>query len=97
MRYLAIIRLKHGIDRYWRKTATQYVQRRHHSLFRLGKVLIDSGSAISKDEKAQIKSRALEAGVEEPARPLALQNALMVAKILRFEFPHDWCVQLAST
>ncbi|EPS27855.1 hypothetical protein PDE_02799 [Penicillium oxalicum 114-2] len=69
VRYLAIIRLKHGIDRYWRKTATH---------------------AISKDEKAQIKSRALEAGVEEPARPLALQNALMVAKILRFEFPHDW-------
>ncbi|KAJ5444209.1 uncharacterized protein N7458_008081 [Penicillium daleae] len=69
VRYLAIIRLKHGIDRYWRKTAT---------------------NAISKDEKAQIKTRALEAGVEEPARPLALQNALMVAKILRYEFPHDW-------
>ncbi|KAJ5911583.1 uncharacterized protein N7473_000886 [Penicillium subrubescens] len=69
VRYLAIIRLKHGIDRYWRKTAT---------------------NAISKEEKAQIKTRALEAGIEEPARPLALQNALMVAKILRYEFPHDW-------
>jgi hypothetical protein len=47
-------------------------------------------SAILKDEKEQIKTRALKAGVEEPARQLALQNALMVAKILRFEFPHDW-------
>lgn len=52
--------------------------------------LILFNSAISKDEKAQIKTRALEAGIEEPARPLALQNALMVAKILRYEFPHDW-------
>ncbi|KAF3394574.1 Importin-11 [Penicillium rolfsii] len=69
VRYLAIIRLKHGIDRFWRKTAT---------------------NAISKEEKAQIKTRSLEAGIEEPARPLALQNALIVAKILRYEFPHDW-------
>jgi len=34
--------------------------------------------------------RALEAGIFEPERQLALQNALMVAKILRYEFPHDW-------
>ncbi|KAJ5678871.1 hypothetical protein N7462_007115 [Penicillium macrosclerotiorum] len=69
VRYIAIIQLKHGIDRYWRKTAT---------------------NAIAKEEKIQIKTRALEAGVEEPARQLALQNALMIAKILRYEFPHDW-------
>jgi hypothetical protein len=56
----------------------------------LGYALTLLNSAISKDEKAQIKTRALEAGIEEPARPLALQNALMVAKILRYEFPHDW-------
>ena len=58
--------------------------------FVLGYTLTFAESAISKDEKAQIKTRALEAGIEEPARPLALQNALMVAKILRYEFPHDW-------
>ncbi|KAJ5586948.1 uncharacterized protein N7459_002713 [Penicillium hispanicum] len=68
-RYLAIIQLKHGIDKYWRKTAT---------------------NAIAKEEKEKIKTRALEAGIAEPTRPLALQNALMVAKILRYEFPHDW-------
>ncbi|KAJ5678244.1 uncharacterized protein N7477_003877 [Penicillium maclennaniae] len=69
VRYLAIIQLKHGIDRFWRKTAA---------------------NAISKEEKEQIKLRALEAGIHEPERQLALQNALMVAKILRYEFPHDW-------
>ncbi|KAJ5309675.1 uncharacterized protein N7443_002136 [Penicillium atrosanguineum] len=69
VRYLAIIQLKHGIDRFWRKTAA---------------------NAITKEEKEQIKLRALEAGIYEPERQLALQNALMVAKILRYEFPHDW-------
>lgn len=48
------------------------------------------GSAISKDEKDKIKTTAMQAGLAEPARPLALQNALMIAKILRYEFPQDW-------
>ena len=29
VRYLAIIQLKNGIDKYWRKTATKYA---HHSI-----------------------------------------------------------------
>jgi hypothetical protein len=48
------------------------------------------GSAIAKDEKDKIKTTAIQAGIAEPARPLALQNALMIAKILRYEFPQDW-------
>ncbi|EED16670.1 importin 11, putative [Talaromyces stipitatus ATCC 10500] len=68
IRYLAIIQLKNGIDRYWRKTAT---------------------NAIKKEDKEQIKSRALEAGIVEPAPLLALHNALVIAKILRYEFPSD--------
>lgn len=47
-------------------------------------------SSIKKEEKQQIKARALDAGVVEPAPVLALQNSLMVAKIMRYEFPHDW-------
>ena len=69
VRYMCAIQLKNGIDKYWRKTAT---------------------NAISKEEKALIRSRCLESGTNEPDRRLALQNALVVAKILRFEFPHDW-------
>ncbi|KAF7589321.1 hypothetical protein BBP40_004474 [Aspergillus hancockii] len=69
VRYLAIIQLKNGIDKYWRKTAT---------------------NAIKKEEKEQIKTRALQAGVVEPAPLLALHNALMISKIMRHEFPQDW-------
>lgn len=47
-------------------------------------------SAIEKGEKEKIKALAMQAGISEPVHALALQNALMIAKILRFEFPHDW-------
>ena len=46
--------------------------------------------AISKEEKALIRSRCLESGVNEPDHRLALQNAIVVAKIIRFEYPNDW-------
>jgi hypothetical protein len=69
IRYLAAIQLKNGIDKYWRKTAK---------------------NAINKEEKEQIRSRAIPAGLNEPDPRLALQNAVVIAKITRFEFPHDW-------
>lgn len=47
-------------------------------------------SAIGKDEKHKIKTKALQAGIVEPEIKLARQNAFMIAKILRFEFPQDW-------
>ncbi|KAI4921188.1 uncharacterized protein J4E92_008175 [Alternaria infectoria] len=69
VRYLAVIQLKNGIDKYWRKTAT---------------------NAVSKEDKATIRARLLESAVNEADHRLALQNALVVAKIVRFEFPNDW-------
>ncbi|KAJ9658574.1 hypothetical protein H2198_003592 [Neophaeococcomyces mojaviensis] len=69
VRLQAIIQLKNGIDKHWRKTSTHPVQ---------------------KSEKEKIRSQAIEVGVREPKRHLALQNALMLAKIVRFDFPHDW-------
>ncbi|OJJ39480.1 hypothetical protein ASPWEDRAFT_180880 [Aspergillus wentii DTO 134E9] len=69
VRYLSIIQLKNGIDKFWRKTAT---------------------NAIKKEEKDHIKTRALQAGVVEPAPLLALHNSLMIAKIMRYEFPAEW-------
>lgn len=71
VRYLSAIQLKNGIDKFWRKTAT---------------------NAIKKDEKALIRSRCLNAGINEPDHRLALQNALVVAKIVRFEYPNDWYI-----
>lgn len=69
VRYLSIIQLRNGIDKYWRKTAT---------------------NAIKKDEKDLIRSRSLESGINEPDRRLALQISIMIAKITRYEYPHDW-------
>ncbi|KGQ01234.1 hypothetical protein PAAG_12092 [Paracoccidioides lutzii Pb01] len=69
VRYLSIIQLKNGVDKYWRKTAP---------------------NAIKAGEKLQIRSRALEAGAVEPDTKLALHNALMLAKIVRLEFPSEW-------
>ncbi|RMD41292.1 hypothetical protein DV735_g3818, partial [Chaetothyriales sp. CBS 134920] len=69
VRHLAIIQLKNGIDKYWRKAST---------------------NALAKEEKDRIKTRAIESGLREPIPGLALQNALLLAKIVRYEFPNDW-------
>ena len=69
VRYLSIIQLKNGVDKYWRKTAT---------------------NSIKKDEKIHIRSRCLDSGINEPDQRLVLQNALLIAKIIRFEYPSDW-------
>lgn len=47
-------------------------------------------SVVNKSDKAVIRSRLLEAGVNEADQRIALQNALVIAKIVRLEFPHDW-------
>ena len=49
-----------------------------------------AANAISKEEKATIRSRCLEAILVEPDHRLALQLSLVMAKITRVEFPHDW-------
>ena len=47
-------------------------------------------NSIGKDEKNTIKTKAVQLGILEPVPALALHNALMLAKIVRHEFPHDW-------
>ena len=69
VRYLAVIQLKNGIDKYWRKTAN---------------------NAISSDDKNIVRSHLLESGINERDQRLALQNALVVAKIVRFDWPGTW-------
>ncbi|KAM3067576.1 hypothetical protein ACMFMG_000109 [Clarireedia jacksonii] len=69
IRYLAIIQLKNGIDKYWRKTAP---------------------NAISAEEKDNIRSHLLESGFEEADPQLALQNALVISKVVRVDYPMDW-------
>ncbi len=69
IRYLAIIQLKNGIDKYWRKTAN---------------------NAVDPEDKNAIRSRLLESGINEGDQRLALQNALVIAKVVRYEFPTTW-------
>ncbi len=42
------------------------------------------------DEKARIRSRLLQGSVGEDNRTLALHNALVMAKVVRFDYPDDW-------
>ena len=51
---------------------------------------VHSISAVSQDDKTVIRSRLIESGTNEPDQRLALQNALVVAKVVRFEYPNDW-------
>lgn len=53
-------------------------------------------SAVSKNDKDVIRSRLLESALQEQDARLALQNALVIAKIARFEYPHDWRDVLSS-
>ncbi|TGO88826.1 hypothetical protein BPOR_0140g00180 [Botrytis porri] len=69
VRYLAVIQLKNGIDKYWRKTAP---------------------NAITAEEKGNIRSHLLESGFEESDPQLALQNALVISKVVRVDYPMDW-------
>ena len=75
VRYLAIIQLKNGIDKYWRKAAT---------------------NAVSRDDRAAVRRRLLSSGNNEADHKLALQNALVIAKITKFEFPNDWPDEITS-
>ncbi|KAF9282312.1 hypothetical protein BGZ68_006073 [Mortierella alpina] len=68
IRWQAIIYLKNGIDKYWRRAAK---------------------NAIAPEEKATIRSRLLTA-LDEEQKPLATQNAVLIAKIARIDFPLEW-------
>lgn len=47
-------------------------------------------SAVSKEDKSEIRTRLIPSGLNEHDARLALQNALVIAKIVRFEYPADW-------
>ncbi|OLL24970.1 Importin-11, partial [Neolecta irregularis DAH-3] len=68
MKWLSIILLKNGIDKYWRRTAR---------------------NGIPATEKERIRSRMFTA-LEEPSRQLAAQNAMVMARAVRLDYPLDW-------
>lgn len=71
VRFLAIIQLKNGIDKYWR-------------------LLNQPRNVLKMDEKLRIRERLFQGTVDEPDKSLALHNALVVAKVVRLEYPATW-------
>ncbi|UKZ75578.1 hypothetical protein TrVFT333_003266 [Trichoderma virens FT-333] len=53
-------------------------------------------SGITPEEKNLIRSRLLLGSVEEEERHLALHNALVVAKVVRIDYPEEWPEALPS-
>ena len=51
---------------------------------------------MTKEDKDVIRSRLLSSALNEYDSRLAVQNALVIAKIARFEFPNDWPDALIS-
>lgn len=68
VRWLAVICLKNGIERYWRPTRI---------------------NAITKEEKLEIRKRLFNT-LGESNNQLTIQNAHLVAKIARLDFPVEW-------
>ncbi|KAI9172163.1 Importin-11 [Paramyrothecium foliicola] len=77
VRFLAVIQLKNGIDKYWRL----YAQ-------------VKNG--IKADEKALIRTRLFQGTIDEEERNLAMHNALVIAKVIRIDYPADWPEALAE-
>ncbi|KHN95994.1 Armadillo-type fold protein [Metarhizium album ARSEF 1941] len=53
-------------------------------------------NGIQPDEKTLIRSRLFQGTIDEDERGLALHNALVVAKVVRIEYPTDWPDALSS-
>ncbi|XP_071559340.1 importin-11 isoform X2 [Temnothorax nylanderi] len=68
VRWMAVVYLKIGVERYWRKNAP---------------------NAIEENEKEFLRQHLL-VNFEEPMSPLAIQLAVLIAKIARFDCPREW-------
>ena len=52
--------------------------------------VVDVASAITKEEKQRIRARLLSGSIEETSSQLAVQNAVIVGKVARIEYPLEW-------
>ncbi|KAK5992646.1 Importin-11-like protein [Cladobotryum mycophilum] len=53
-------------------------------------------NGIKPEEKNLIRSRLFQGTIEEEERNLALHNALVIAKVVRIDYPNDWPDALSS-
>lgn len=85
VRTLAIIRLKHAIDKYWR--AGRVVQRSN----RAGDgAKLPAPVRIVDEDKASLRKLLLERVLTEENRAIALQASVCISKIARTDFPAQW-------
>lgn len=68
VRWLAVICLKNGVEKYWRPTRI---------------------NAITKEEKMEIRKR-LFMTLDESNNQLTIQNAHLISRICRIDFPNEW-------
>lgn len=68
VRWLAVILLKNGVEKYWRPTRI---------------------NAITKAEKHEIRKRLFNT-LSESNNQLAIQNAHLISRIARIDFPAEW-------
>ncbi|XP_020288528.1 importin-11 isoform X2 [Pseudomyrmex gracilis] len=68
VRWMAIVYLKIGVERYWRKNAP---------------------NAIEDKEKDFLRQHLLR-NFEEPVNPLAVQLAILISRIARYDCPREW-------
>ncbi|KAL1492056.1 hypothetical protein ABEB36_012554 [Hypothenemus hampei] len=68
VRWIAVLYMKNGIDRYWRKNAP---------------------NGINEQEKQYIRQNLLS-NFTEPINQIAVQKAVIIAKVARFDCPKEW-------
>ncbi|RCI12976.1 hypothetical protein L249_0485 [Ophiocordyceps polyrhachis-furcata BCC 54312] len=51
---------------------------------------IHARESIKQDEKVHIRSRLFQGTIDEPEKTLALHNALVIAKVVRIDYPNEW-------
>ncbi|XP_012521564.2 importin-11 [Monomorium pharaonis] len=68
VRWMAVVYLKIGVERYWRKNAP---------------------NAIEDNEKEFLRQHLLR-NFDEPMSPLAIQLAVLISKIARYDCPREW-------
>lgn len=85
VRWISIIQLKNGVDKYWRTSQPKFAPPTSQSHAQR----LTRTSAISKEEKATIRSKLLNS-IDEESSQLTRTNAIVIGKVARIDYPNNW-------
>ena len=91
VRFLALIQLKNGVDKYWRKSAVKYVLEGLLGSHPFQQSANDGAVLSAKMIKAPFGLGSCLLWFARLTIGLLGQLALVIAKIARSDFYHDWC------